>query len=103
MADEREKEIEPEGEMLKVMNAMEKGNAKHIRDHARNIVRMRHGVVNYRQISSRIDSMVDYFEKEPEQSKVLSSIPAIVESIDSSLTRGNTKNMLKTMDQIEKQ
>ncbi|KAI3875219.1 hypothetical protein MKX03_008917 [Papaver bracteatum] len=101
MADEREKEIEPE--KLKVKNAMEKGNEKQIRIHVRNMVRMRHEVVNYRQISSRLDSMVDYFDKEPEESKVLSSIPAIVESIDSSLTSGNTKNMLKTMDQIEKQ
>ncbi|KAI3956957.1 hypothetical protein MKX01_000991 [Papaver californicum] len=101
LADEREKEIEPE--KLKVKSAMEKGNAKQIRIHARNMVRMRHEVVNYRQISNRLDSMVDYFDKEPEQSKVLSSIPAIVESIDSFLTSGNTKNMLKTMDQIEKQ
>ncbi|KAI3850765.1 hypothetical protein MKW98_030825 [Papaver atlanticum] len=101
MADEREKEIEPE--KLKVKNAMEKGNEKQIRIHVRNMVRMRHEVVNYRQISNRLDSMVDYFDKEPEESKVLSSIPAIVESIDSSLTSGNTKNMLKTMDQIEKQ
>ncbi|RZC51706.1 hypothetical protein C5167_020139 [Papaver somniferum] len=101
MADEREKEIEPE--KLKVKNAMEKGNEKQIRIHVRNMVRMRRELVNYRQISNRLDSMVDYFDKEPEESKVLSSIPAIVESIDSSLTSGNTKNMLKTMDQIEKQ
>ncbi|RZC49878.1 hypothetical protein C5167_018304 [Papaver somniferum] len=96
-----EKEIEPE--KLKVKNAMEKGNEKQIRIHFRNMVRMRHEVVNYRQISNRLDSMVDYFDKEPEESKVLSSIPAIVESIDASLTSGNTKNMLKTMDQIKKQ
>ncbi|KAI3912148.1 hypothetical protein MKW92_037357 [Papaver armeniacum] len=101
MADEREKEIEPE--KLKVKNAMEKGNEKQIRIHVRNMVRMRREMVNYRQISNRLDSMVDYFDKEPEESKVLSSIPAIVESIDASLTSGNTKNMLKTMDQIEKQ
>ncbi|XP_026451079.1 charged multivesicular body protein 1b-like [Papaver somniferum] len=101
MADEREKEIEPE--KLKVKNAMEKGIEKQIRIHVRNMVRMRHEVVSYRQISNRLNSMVDYFDKEPEGSKVLSLIPAIVESIDSSLTSGNTRNMLKTMDQIDKQ
>ncbi|XP_026451081.1 uncharacterized protein LOC113351281 [Papaver somniferum] len=82
---------------------MEKRNEKQIRIHVRNMVRMKHEVVNYRQIFNRRNSMVDYFDKEPEESKVLSSIPAIVESIDSSLTSRNTKNMLKTMDQIKKQ
>ncbi|KAI3956956.1 hypothetical protein MKX01_000990 [Papaver californicum] len=101
LADEREKEIEPE--KLKIKNAMEKGNAKQIRIHARNMVRMRQEVTNYRQICNRLDSMVDYFDKQPKDSSVLSFIPAIVESIDSSLTSGDTKNMLKTMDQIEKQ
>ncbi|RZC49873.1 hypothetical protein C5167_018301 [Papaver somniferum] len=67
MADEREKEIEPE--KLKVKNAMEKGNEKQIRIHVKNMVRMRHEVVNYRQISNRLDSVVDYFDKEPEKSK----------------------------------
>ncbi|MCL7050487.1 hypothetical protein MKW94_015269 [Papaver nudicaule] len=100
LAEEREKDIELE--KLKVKSAMEKGNAKQIRIHARNMVRMRHEVKNYGQVSYHLDSMVDYFDKEPEQSKAFSSIPAIVESIDSSLTSGNTKNMLKTMDQIEK-
>ncbi|XP_026451090.1 uncharacterized protein LOC113351290 [Papaver somniferum] len=101
LADEREKEIA--SEKLKVINAMEKANAKQIRIHARNMVRMRQEVSNYRQICNRLDSMVDYFEKQPEQSSILNSIPAIVESIDSSLTSGNTKNMLKSMDQIEEQ
>ncbi|KAI3955630.1 hypothetical protein MKW92_045120 [Papaver armeniacum] len=101
LADEREKDIEPE--KLKVKNAMEKGNAKQIRIHARNMVRMRQEVTYYRQICTRLDSMVDYFDKQPEQSSVLNSIPAIVESIDSSLSSGNTKNILKPMDQVEKQ
>ncbi|KAI3902444.1 hypothetical protein MKW92_016784 [Papaver armeniacum] len=101
LAEEREKEIEPE--KLKIKDAMEKGNTKQIRIHARNMVRMRQEVSNYRQICNRLDSMVDYFDKQPEQRSVLNSIPAIVESIDSSLTSGNTKNMLKSMDQIEKQ
>ncbi|KAI3875217.1 hypothetical protein MKX03_008915 [Papaver bracteatum] len=101
LADEREKEIA--SEKLRVKNAMEKGNAKQIRIHARNMVRMRQEVTNYRQICTRLDYMVDYFDKQPEQSSVLNSIPAIVESIDSSLTSGNTRDMLKSMDEIEKQ
>ncbi|KAI3850770.1 hypothetical protein MKW98_030830 [Papaver atlanticum] len=60
---------------------------------------IRHEVLNYRHISMRIDSMVEYFDSELEQSTVFSSIPAIVQSISSSLA---TKN-LKAMDKIEKQ
>ncbi|RZC49877.1 hypothetical protein C5167_018305 [Papaver somniferum] len=101
LADEREKEMEPEKLMVK--NAIDKGNTKQIRIHARNMVRMRQEVTNYRQISKRLDSMVDYFDNVPEDSTVLSSIPLIIESIDSALATGNSKKMLKTMDQIETQ
>ncbi|KAI3850768.1 hypothetical protein MKW98_030828 [Papaver atlanticum] len=101
LADEREKEMEPEKLMVK--NAIEKGNTKQIRIHARNMVRMRQEVTNYRQISKRLDSIVDYFDNVPEKSTVLSSIPLIIESIDSALATGNSKKMLKTMDQIETQ
>ncbi|KAI3979520.1 hypothetical protein MKX01_001712 [Papaver californicum] len=101
LADEREKEMEPEKLMAK--NAIEKGNTKQIRIHARNMVRMKQEVTNYRQISKRLDSMVDYFDNVPEQSTVLSSIPSIIESIDSALATGKSKKMLKTMDQIETQ
>ncbi|KAI3912152.1 hypothetical protein MKW92_037361 [Papaver armeniacum] len=101
LADEREKEMEPEKLMVK--NAIEKGNTKQIRIHARNMVRMRQEVTNYRQISKRLDSMVDYFDNVPEDSTVLSSIPLIIESIYSELATGNSKKMLKTMDQIKTQ
>ncbi|RZC51710.1 hypothetical protein C5167_020140 [Papaver somniferum] len=101
LADEREKEMEPVKLMVK--NAIEKGDTKQTRIHARNMVRMRQEVTNYRQISKRLDSMVDYFDNVPEKSTVLSSIPLIIESIDSALATGNSKKMLKTMDQIETQ
>lgn len=101
LANEREKEIVPE--KLKIKNAIEKENKKQIRIHARNTIRMRKEVTNYLQITSYIDSMVDYINQEPEQSVIFNSIPTIVESIDSSLATGNLKNILKTMDQIEKQ
>ncbi|KAI3979519.1 hypothetical protein MKX01_001711 [Papaver californicum] len=101
LADECEKEIEPEKRMLK--DAVQKGNTKQIEKHTKNMVGIRHEVVNFRQISNRIDSMVDYFENEPEKSAVFSSIPAIVESINSSLATENPKKLLKTMNKIEKQ
>ncbi|MCL7022158.1 hypothetical protein MKW94_029711 [Papaver nudicaule] len=101
LADEREKEIE--AEKLKVKNAIENGNTKQIRIHARNMVRMRQEVTTYRLISKRLDSMVNYFDDQPEQSTVFSSIPLIIESIDSALATGNSKQMLKTMDQVEAQ
>ncbi|KAI3850769.1 hypothetical protein MKW98_030829 [Papaver atlanticum] len=47
--------------------------------------------------------MVDYFDNVPEKSTVLSSIPLIIEPIDSALATGNSKKMLKTMDEIETQ
>ncbi|KAI3880151.1 hypothetical protein MKX03_008186 [Papaver bracteatum] len=55
-----------------VKKAIEKGNTKQIRIHARNMVRMRQEVTNYRRISKP-------------------------------LATGNSKKMLKTMDQIETQ
>ncbi|KAI3877951.1 hypothetical protein MKW92_003281 [Papaver armeniacum] len=73
-----------------------------MRIHARNMVRMRQEVANYRQVSHRLDSMVDYFDKEPEQSVVFSFIPTIFEAIDSSLATGNSKKLVTTMDEIEK-
>ncbi|KAI3979515.1 hypothetical protein MKX01_001707 [Papaver californicum] len=96
----REKEVEPE--KLKIKNAIEMENPKQMRVHARNMVRMRQEVANYHQVSHRLDSMVYYFDKEPEQSVVFSFIPAIVESIDSSLATGNSKKLVRTMDEIEK-
>ncbi|KAI3956961.1 hypothetical protein MKX01_000995 [Papaver californicum] len=101
LANECEKEIEPEKRMLK--DAVQKGNTKQIEKHTKNMLGLRHEVVNFRQISNRIDSMLDYFDSEPEQSAVFSSIPAIVESINSSLATGNSKKMLKAMNKIEKQ
>ncbi|KAI3875226.1 hypothetical protein MKX03_008924 [Papaver bracteatum] len=100
LAKEREKEVEPE--KLKVKDAIEKENRREMRIHARNMVRTRQEVTNYRQVSHRLDSMVDYFDKEPEQSVVFSSVPAIVESIVSSLATGNSKKLVTTMDETEK-
>ncbi|KAI3979516.1 hypothetical protein MKX01_001708 [Papaver californicum] len=93
LANKREKEIKPE--KLKIKNAIEKENRKQMRIHARNMVCMRKEVANYHQMSHRLDSMVDYFDKEPKQSVVFSVIPTIVESVGSKLVR--------TMDENEKQ
>ncbi|MCL7021919.1 hypothetical protein MKW94_018003 [Papaver nudicaule] len=100
LANEREKEVEPE--KLSLKNAIEKENRKQMQIHARNIVRMRQEIRNYYQILHRLDSMVGYFDKEPEQSVMFSFIPTIVESIDSSLETRNSKNLVKTMDDIER-
>ncbi|XP_026451879.1 charged multivesicular body protein 1b-like [Papaver somniferum] len=100
VAKEREKEVAPE--KLRIKDAIEKQNGKEMRIHARNMVRMRQEVANDHQISRRIDSMVDYFDKEPEQSAVFSFIPTIVEAIDSSLAPGNSKKLATTVDEIEK-
>ncbi|KAI3850774.1 hypothetical protein MKW98_030834 [Papaver atlanticum] len=100
LAKEREKEVEPE--KLKIKDAIEKENRKEMRTCARNMVRMRQEVTNYRQTSHRLDSIVDYFDKEPEQSVVFSFIPTIVESIVSSLATGSSKKLVSTMDEIEK-
>lgn len=66
LANEREKEVEPEKFMVK--NTIEKENRKQMRMHARNMVRMQQEVTNYHQMSHPLDSMVDYFDKEPEHS-----------------------------------
>ncbi|XP_026451072.1 uncharacterized protein LOC113351272 [Papaver somniferum] len=100
LAKEREKEVEPE--KLKTKDAIEKENLKEMRIHARNMVRMRQEVADYGQISHRLDSMVDYFDKEPEQSVVFSFIPTVVEAIDSSIATGNSKTLVTTLDEIEK-
>ncbi|RZC49872.1 hypothetical protein C5167_018299 [Papaver somniferum] len=101
LADECEKEIEPEKRKLK--EAIQKGDTRQTEKHTKNMVGIRHEAVNFRQIANRIDSMVDYFENEPEQSPVLSWIPAIVESVNSALETGNPKKLLKAMNKIEKQ
>ncbi|MCL7029690.1 hypothetical protein MKW94_009632 [Papaver nudicaule] len=100
LANECEKEVEPEKRQLK--DAVQKGNTRQIEKHTKNLVQIRHEAVNYRQIANRIDSMVDYFDNEPEHSAVLNSIPAIVESINSSVATGNPKKMVKAMNKIEK-
>ncbi|KAI3875225.1 hypothetical protein MKX03_008923 [Papaver bracteatum] len=82
--------------LLKIKNAIEKENGKQMGVHARNMVQE---VANYHQMSHRLNSMV-YFHKEPEHSLVFSVIPTIVES---SLTTGNSKKLVRTMDEIEKQ
>ncbi|KAI3956960.1 hypothetical protein MKX01_000994 [Papaver californicum] len=86
LADEREKVME--SEKLMVKNAIEKGITKQIRIHARNIVCMRQEVANFIALIL---------------CTVLSLISSIIESIDSALATGNSKKMLKTMDQIETQ
>ncbi|KAI3956962.1 hypothetical protein MKX01_000996 [Papaver californicum] len=81
-------------------------NPKQIRVHARNMVRMTQEVANYHQVSHSLDSMIfgthNYFDKEPEQNVEFSFIPIIVESIDSLLATGNSKKLVRTMDEIEK-
>ncbi|XP_026451877.1 ESCRT-related protein CHMP1A-like [Papaver somniferum] len=101
LADECEKAIEPEKRKLK--EAIQKGDTKQTEKHTKNMVGIRHEAVNFRQIANRIDSMVDYFENEPEQSTAFGSIPAIVESVNSALATGNPKKLLKAMNKIEKQ
>ncbi|OVA11741.1 Snf7 [Macleaya cordata] len=98
LAHEREKEEKPE--KLKIKQAIEKGNMKQARIHAKNMIRMKTEVMTYGRISSRLDSMIDNLDDEPALSN---SVPEIVEAIDSSLATGNLKKMLETMDRIEKQ
>ncbi|XP_026451878.1 charged multivesicular body protein 1-like [Papaver somniferum] len=97
LADECEKEIGPE--IRKITGAMKEGNTKQVKKHRNNMNGIRHEVLNYRRISMRIDSMVDYFDNEPEQSRM---IPEIVQSMSSSLAAKNPKKLLKAMNKIEK-
>ncbi|KAI3956959.1 hypothetical protein MKX01_000993 [Papaver californicum] len=64
---------------------------------------IRYKALNYRHISLRIDSMVITLTMNRYFSTVFSSIPAILQSIDSSLATQNPKKLLKAMNKIEKQ